>query len=68
MAEPAATNAPDRTWWDIPTERMGYLALALLFLATVALLVPALFAAPNPAATAWQPSLSAACAARTRLP
>jgi len=38
MAEPAATTAPDRPWWDLPPERVRLLALALLFLATIPML------------------------------
>ena len=38
MAEPAATSASPRPWWDIPPEKMGWLALGLLFLATIPML------------------------------
>jgi len=38
MAEPAATTAPDRPWWDLAPERVRLLALALLFLATIPML------------------------------
>ncbi|MCL5884784.1 MAG: hypothetical protein M1377_05515 [Deltaproteobacteria bacterium] len=38
MAEPAATNAPARPWWDLPPEKVRLLALALLFLSTIPML------------------------------
>ncbi|MDD5760905.1 MAG: hypothetical protein PHP88_00140 [bacterium] len=38
MAEPAATNAHARPWWDLTPDRVRLLALALLFLATLPML------------------------------
>src|SRR6266542_4316832 len=38
MAEPAATSAPARPWWDPAPDRVRLLALALLFLATLPML------------------------------
>ncbi len=38
MAEPTATNASARPWWDLTTGRVRILALALLFLATIPML------------------------------
>ena len=38
MAEPTATNAPVRPWWDLTPDRVRLLALVLLFLATIPML------------------------------